>query len=60
MSDFFNPFLPLEGKKQTVKLTSQYPELLTDRIAETADFYRLHFGFTSQYLNEPERKDPTN
>ncbi|MFO8041647.1 MAG: hypothetical protein R6U25_00470, partial [Alkalispirochaeta sp.] len=32
-----------------MRLVSSYPIIMTDRVGETAGFYKKHFGYTSTY-----------
>jgi catechol 2,3-dioxygenase-like lactoylglutathione lyase family enzyme len=47
-----------------MKTTSYYPVLMTDRVAETVDFYRIHFGFrplfeTDWYVHLQSAEEPS-
>ncbi|MCD7059087.1 VOC family protein [Pelagibacterium xiamenense] len=46
-----------------MKTTSYYPVIMTDRVAETAAFYRAHFGFDAAfdggwYVHLQSQSDP--
>ena len=35
-----------------MKCTQYYPVIMTDRVSETADFYRRHFGFEPKFESD--------
>jgi len=39
-------------KENPMSMTSIYPVLMTDRVQETADFYREHFGFKETFATD--------
>ena len=49
MSDLSNPIPPAGSYPPTMKLSSNYPVILTEKIIETADFYCQRLGFRKTF-----------